>query len=258
MFPVAILAGGLATRLRPLTEGIPKALIDINGEPFVVHQLRLLRRSGIERVVFCIGHLGEQIVKVVGDGESLGLQVAYSFDGPRLLGTAGAIKRALPQLGDSFFVLYGDSYLECDYGAVQGAFEKSVPLPSPFQGEGQGGVPRQATAKLGLMTVYRNDGRWDTSNVEFTEGRIVAYDKRNRTPRMQHIDYGLGVFHRLAFDRVPENQPCDLEFVYQDLLRKGQLAAFEVSQRFYEVGSLSGIEELARHLREPEQVQPMD
>ena len=125
VLPVAILAGGLATRLRPVTETVPKALIEINGEPFVAHQLRLLRRHGIERVVLCVGYLGEQVRAYTGSGESFGLRVDYSFDGPALLGTAGAIRRALPLLGESFFVLYGDSYLPCDYAAIADAFHSS-------------------------------------------------------------------------------------------------------------------------------------
>lgn len=228
LFPVAILAGGLATRLQPLTNRIPKALIDINGKPFVERQLRLLRRQGIEQVLLCLGFLGQQISAVVGDGSALGLEVRYSFDGPTLLGTGGAIRRALPKLPNAFFVLYGDSYLECDYYAVQAAFE--------------------ASGKRGLMTVYRNQGQWDTSNVEYADGRIFAYDKKHRTPRMQHIDYGLGVFQRSAFEHLTENTPCDLECVYQDLLHQDQLAACEVSQRFHEVGSASGIAELRQHL----------
>jgi NDP-sugar pyrophosphorylase family protein len=228
MFPVAILAGGVATRLRPLTEAIPKALIDVNGEPFVAHQLRLLRARGIEQVVLCIGYRGEQIAKVVGDGSAFGLQVAYAFDGPTLLGTAGAIRHALPILDESFFVLYGDSYLECDYEAVQTAFERA--------------------SKLTLMTVYRNEGHWDTSNVEFADGHIRAYSKQQRTRRMKHIDYGLGVFNRAAFAGVPEHSPYDLESLYHDMLQQDQLAAFEVSERFYEIGSPAGLDELRRHL----------
>ena len=230
MLPVAILAGGLATRLRPQTEAIPKALIDVNGEPFVAHQLRLLRARGIDQVVLCIGYLGEQIVQVVGDGSQFRLQVAYAFDGPTLLGTAGALKQALPLLDESFFVLYGDSYLQCDYRAIQGAFERG--------------------GKLALMTVYRNEGNWDTSNVEFADGRVLAYSKQQRTPRMKHIDYGLGVFNRAAFAGVPEHSPYDLESLYHDMLRQDQLAAFEVSQRFYEIGSPAGLDELRRYLRE--------
>ncbi len=228
MFPVAILAGGVATRLQPLTETIPKALVDVNGEPFIAHQLRLLHASGIERVIVCAGYLGEKMQDFVGDGVGFGLQVEYSFDGPRLLGTGGAIKKALPLLGEAFFVLYGDTYLPCDYRAVQTEFEKC--------------------GKPGLMTVFRNDNRWDRSNVEFAGGRIVAYDKRNRTPGMHHIDYGLGVFNQAAFKIVPGDQPYDLATLYQYLLTRGELAAYEAGQRFYEIGSFEGLVETRRYL----------
>lgn len=226
--PVAILAGGLAKRLGPLTETVPKALVDVSGEPFIGHQLRQLRDSGIARVVVCAGYLGEMIQDRVGDGARFGLRVEFSFDWPRLLGTGGAIRKALPLLGDSFFVLYGDTYLSCDYRAVEAEFERS--------------------GKLALMTVFRNEDRWDTSNVESVGGRIVAYDKRQRTPRMRHLDYGLGVFARAAFARVPDDAPCDLATVYQDLLERGELAAYEVSERFYEIGTPAGLAETRRHL----------
>src|SRR5437763_621059 len=194
MLPVAILAGGLATRLRPITETIPKALVEIAGEPFLGHQLRLLSRGGINRAVLCLGYLGEQVRDYAGDGSAFGLHIDYSFDGPELLGTAGAIRRAAPLLGEAFFVIYGDSYLPCDYGAVCNAFLVS--------------------GKPGLMTVFLKDGQSDNSNVEYADGRILAYDKANRTPRMRHIDYGLGVFRRAAFDKVPEGIAYDLATLY--------------------------------------------
>lgn len=228
MLPVAILAGGLATRLRPLTATIPKALVEVNGEPFIAHQLRLLRANGITRVVVCAGYLGEMIQECVGDGGEFGVQVRFAFDGPRLLGTAGALKQALPLLGEAFFVLYGDAYLPCDYRAVQTAFEQS--------------------GRLALMTVLRNDGRWDRSNVEFVDGNILAYNKHCPTPWMRHIDYGLGVFHRAALAVVPEAQPYDLATLYQELLTQGALAAHEVDQRFYEIGSFAGLEETRQYL----------
>ncbi|HEV8455366.1 MAG TPA: sugar phosphate nucleotidyltransferase [Gemmatimonadales bacterium] len=228
LFAVAILGGGLATRLRPLTDAIPKALVDVNGEPFIAHQLRLLRSNGLDRMVYCAGYRGEMIREYVGTGARFGVTVEFSFDGLPLLGTAGAIRRALPLLGDSFFVLYGDSYLPCDYRAVQRA----------FVGSGQ----------PALMTVFRNENRWDPSNVEFSEGRILAYDKTGRTARMQHLDYGLGVFARRAFDRVPRDSATDLARLYQSLLERGELAAWEVTQRFYEVGSFDGLEETRRYL----------
>jgi len=228
MFPVVILAGGQATRLRPLTENVPKALLDVNGEPFIVHQLRLLRDSGIRRALLCLGYRAEQVLQLLGNGARLGLELDYALDGPRLLGTAGAIRQALPRLPDAFFVLYGDSYLECNYPAVQEAF--------------------CASGRAGLMTVLRNQDRWDASNVEFADGRIRAYDKINRTPRMQHIDYGLGVFRRSAFADLPADEPTDVARVYADLLRAGELAAFEVHERFYEIGSPQGLEDTRRYL----------
>jgi NDP-sugar pyrophosphorylase family protein len=233
MLTVAILAGGLATRLRPATESVPKSLLEVNGEPFAVHQLRLLQSKGIRRVVLCVGHLGDMVQRAIGDGSALGLQVDYSFDGPALLGTAGAIRNALPKLGGSFFVMYGDSYLPCDYAAVANAFESA-------------GV-------LGLMTVFRNEGKWDTSNVEFEAGglkagKILAYSKTNRTSRMRYIDYGLGVFRADAFRNLPAGEDCDLAGLYADLLQRGQLAAFEVRERFYEIGSLAGLRETAAFL----------
>lgn len=227
MLPVAIMAGGLGTRLRPLTETTPKALLSIRGEPFIAHQLRLLRSRGIERVVLCVGYLGEQIRDFVGDGEAFGLVTDYSWDGSIPLGTAGALRRALPKLGDAFFVIYGDSYLPCDYRAVQNAFRGS--------------------GKQALITVFRNDGQWDASNVEFGEGRIVAYDKRHRTPRMRYIDYGLGAFQSSVFSVLPDSA-CDLATIYHDLLAQDELAALEVKERFYESGSLEGIRSLSELL----------
>lgn len=228
LFPVAILAGGLATRLRPLTETVPKALLNVCGEPFIAHQLRLLKREGIERVVICAGYLGEMIRDFVGNGSDYGIDVVFSFDGEHLLGTGGAIKKALPRLGDSFFVLYGDSYLLCDFRAIQSAFLRS--------------------GKSALMTVFHNNGQWDVSNVEYRDGEIHEYDKHQLTPRMHHIDYGLGVFRSNAFDGVPFGQPCDMCNLYKMLLQKGELGAFEVQQRFYEVGSFGGLEEFQHYL----------
>jgi N-acetyl-alpha-D-muramate 1-phosphate uridylyltransferase len=222
-FSVAVLAGGLATRLNPLTESIPKSLVDIQGKPFLQIQLQLLQQKGIQHVVLCIGHLGEKIVEAAGDGSEFGLRISYSFDGPVLLGTAGSIKKALPLLSDPFFVLYGDSYLDCDYEAIASSFLQS--------------------GKKALMTVYKNEERWDNSNVEFCNGQIVAYNKTDRTGSMRHIDYGLGFFQKNVFDSVSEGAVYDLGTLYQQLIQQNQLAAFEVYQRFYEVGSQEGIEE---------------
>jgi NDP-sugar pyrophosphorylase family protein len=227
-FPVAILAGGLATRLGELTVKTPKCLLEVMGRPFVCHQLLQLRDQGVKRVVLCLGHLSEQVIEIVDNGSEFGLDVVYSFDGPDLRGTAGAVKRALPLLGSTFFVLYGDSYLDCSYGSVQQAFE--------------------AAGKLAMMTVFRNESRWDESNIEYRDGCIISYDKSHRTPAMQHIDYGLGVWDYRAFDVVPATGSCDLAEVIKAMLVRGELGGFEVADRFYEIGSESGLEETRRHL----------
>lgn len=226
--PVAILAGGLATRLRPITERVPKALVEVAGKPFAEHQLELLCSHGLTDIVFCLGYLGEQVQARLGDGGRWGARIRYSFDGPRLLGTGGALINALPLLGDGFLVLYGDSYLECDYAAVERAF--------------------RASGRQGLMTVFRNGGELDRSNVLFQDGRILRYDKRNPSPDMQHIDYGLGALRASSLASYPADRPLDLATVYQDLLAKDQLAALEVTQRFYEIGSLEGLRETELHL----------
>ncbi len=214
---VAILAGGLATRLRPLTEKIPKLLIGVAGEPFFSHQIRLLKKAGLTRLVLCVGYLGETIAKLYGNGSKFGVQIEYSFDGDKLLGTGGALIRARPKLGDVFYVLYGDSYLPIDYRAVGDFFLKSN--------------------RLGLMTVYENHGHYDTSNVQFEAGEIKIYDKKNKTPQMHHIDYGLGVFRAAAFDGFPHDAVVDLADVQKSLVLKKQLAGYEIKDRFYEIGS---------------------
>ncbi len=222
--PVAILAGGLATRLRPITEKIPKSLVPVAGKPFLAHQLELLHARGIRHAVLCIGYLGEMIQREFGDGKAFGVRLDYSFDGPKLLGTGGAIQRALPLLGDEFFVLYGDSYLPVEYRPIAEFFRHS--------------------GKLGLMTVYRNEGRYDTSNVVFHDGEIVVYDKKNRPPEMRHIDYGLSLFKASVFGSYSTGQPFDLAEVMGKLVRERQLAGYEVRERFYEIGSPAGLAEL--------------
>ena len=172
----------------------------------------------------------------IGDGASFDLRIAYSFDGPRLLGTGGALKRALPLLGPRFFVLYGDSYLPIDYRKAAVAFV--------------------AADKAGLMTVYRNEGRWDASNVQFEAGQILRYDKEQRTPEMHHIDYGLGILRAESFASWPDNEPFDLADVYRRLLAENQLSGYEVTERFYEIGSPEGLAELDAFLRSQPALSP--
>jgi len=223
MFPVAILAGGLGTRLGAITERIPKALIEVSGKPFVCRQLDYVRRQGVSDVVMCTGYLGEQIQAVVKDGAAFNLKIRYSPDGPTLLGTGGALRRALPLLGEQFFVLYGDSYLPCDFRAVQKAFI-------------QCGRPA-------LMTVLRNEDRWDRSNVLFRGGVVVEYNKRARHPDMAHTDYGLGILSSSVLAHYREKEVFDLADVYHELSLSNRLAGFEVTERFYEIGSLQGLKD---------------
>jgi N-acetyl-alpha-D-muramate 1-phosphate uridylyltransferase len=229
-WPVAILAGGLSTRLRPATDKTPKALLSVAGEPFVIHQLRLLHSQGLRRIVLCVGYLGEMIEAQLGDGSSLGIQISYSFDGPILLGTGGALKRALPKLGEQFLVIYGDSYMPVDYSAIVEAFVLS--------------------RKPALMTVFENEGRWDASNIWFKAGEIHRYDKKLRTTEMRYIDYGIAVLNAAVFASFPDNMAFDLADVYARLVAEKQLAAYEVKQRFYEIGSPEGLAELDSLLRD--------
>jgi NDP-sugar pyrophosphorylase family protein len=227
--PVAILAGGLATRLRPLTEKIPKVLLPVAGKPFLAHQLALLKAQGIRRAVLCLGYLGELVQKEFGNGSRFGVQLDYSFDGPKLLGTGGALRLALPKLGDEFFVLYGDSYLTASFAPIAEFFHQS--------------------GKRGLMTVYRNDGLYDTSNVVYRAGEIVLYDKKVLRPEMRHIDYGLSLFRASIFEEWPAAQTFDLAEVMMKLVATHDLAGFEVSERFFEIGSPAGLRELEDKLR---------
>jgi NDP-sugar pyrophosphorylase family protein len=227
--PVALLAGGLATRLRPITSTIPKALVEVAGRPFIDHQLALLRRNGIRRVVLCLGYLGEQVAAHVGDGSAMDMRVEYSYDGDRLLGTGGALRRAAPLLGELFWVMYGDSYLDIDYHAVLDTFARSD--------------------ALGLMTVLHNGDRWDRSNVIFHDQQLVRYDKRVQTPDMTYIDYGAALLQSAALMRIPLNQPYDLADLYGELVAERQMIGYEVTQRFYEIGSHEGLAEAQDYLQ---------
>lgn len=225
--PVAILAGGLASRLRPLTERIPKALAPVCKDPFLAHQLRQLAGEGIRKVVLCTGYLGEMIESCFGQS-AYGVSLTYSHDGPNLLGTGGALQKATPFLGDTFFVLYGDSYLRISYRAVAKAFFES--------------------GKTSLMTVYENADAWDTSNVEYHPGAPVVYNKRERTSAMRHIDYGLSMFRSTAFSGRKPGERFDLADIQQELSARGDLAGFEAKHRFYEIGVPSSLAEFESFL----------
>ncbi|MGI8624663.1 MAG: sugar phosphate nucleotidyltransferase [Solirubrobacteraceae bacterium] len=226
--PVCVLAGGLGTRLGAITKTVPKPLVEVAGRPFLEHQLVLLAAHGAREIVLCVGHLGEQVEALVRDGGQYGLAVRYSYDPPRLAGTAGAVRGALPLLPeDGFLVLYGDTYLRLDYRAVEARF-------------------RRGSASA-LMTVLRNGGRWGPSNATVARGRVTAYDKLTPAPEMTWIDYGLSVLTHRALAAVPDHEPA-LSAVFTELARRGDLAAYEATQRFYEIGSPDAREETARFL----------
>jgi len=220
---IAILVGGYATRLYPVTRTIPKAMLMVAGKPFIAHQLALLKNNGITQVVICSGYLSEQIEDFVGDGKQFGLSVRFSIDGDKLRGTGGAIKKALPLLTDSFFVMYGDSYLNIDYKAISDFF--------------------QSQNKEGLMTIIRNKDAWDKSNIVFKDGRIITYDKQTKTSDMEYTDYGLGIVRKSAFDETGSKEIFDLAEVYQSLIAKEQMIGYEIKNRFYEIGSAQGLAE---------------
>jgi MurNAc alpha-1-phosphate uridylyltransferase len=225
--PVCILAGGLGTRLGERVRDTPKPLVEVAGEPFLVHQLRLLAGHGVREVVLCVGYRGEQIESHVGS-ERFGIRIQYSFDAPELDGTLGAIRRALPLLGERFLVLYGDTYLRIDYGESVHAWCES-------------GLPA-------MMCVLRNEGRWDTSNARYEGGLVLAYDKHEPTSDMHWIDYGLGGLTVEAVSAADRDEP-DLAELYRQLAPLRRLCGFEASERFYEIGTPSGLQEADVFLR---------
>jgi NDP-sugar pyrophosphorylase family protein len=225
--PVCLLAGGLGTRLGETVRDTPKPLLEVAGEPFLLHQLRLLASYGVRRVVLCVGYLGELIEAGIGT-ERFGIEIVYSYDAPELDGTLGAIRRAAPLLGERFLILYGDTYLRVDYAAAARIWEES-------------GVP-------GLMVVLRNEGQWDTSNALYADGRVVAYDKHAPTPEMHWIDYGLGGLEAAALDLVPRTE-TDLSGLYHELAAAGDLCGYEATERFYEIGTPAALAEADTFLR---------
>jgi N-acetyl-alpha-D-muramate 1-phosphate uridylyltransferase len=232
VIPIIVLAGGLATRLRPITEHIPKSLIEINGIPFVLHQLKLFKRQGIEWVHFCLGHLGERVEHVIESSIfSKEMRITYSYDGDKLLGTGGAIMKAIPQLPEQFFITYGDSYLEIDYKDVERYFRT------------------ESDEKSGLMTIYNNSGKFDTSNVFYEKDEIILYSKKVHLDEMNYIDYGLGILKKHHFSGYSTEKPFDLSEIYENLSINKSLKSFVSQTRFYEIGSWNGIQDISNHLK---------
>jgi NDP-sugar pyrophosphorylase family protein len=207
---------------------MPKSLIPVNGRPFLEYQLELFRRNGIRDVVLCVGHLGDQIKRYIGDGSRFGVDIHYSEEGEALLGTAGAVRNAERFLANEFFLIYGDSFLLLDYQAVTDWFRQRD--------------------RLGLMVVYRNHNRLERSNVVVEGDLVRVYDKEGSTPGMEYINYGVSVLRRDAVSLIPPDRPFTQEEFYQLLIEQGELLAFETHQRFYETGSPRGLEEFRRLL----------
>ena len=227
-----ILAGGLATRLRPMTDLIPKSMIEINGRPFIEYQLDMLRKQRVTDVVLCIGYLGDQIEHHVGDGCKFGVKVKYSYEGKQLLGTAGALKNAEHLLNEQFFVMYGDSYIFVDFSTVLSYFKR-------FN-------------KLGLMVVYKNNDQFDKSNIVVENNLVKVYDKKRKADGMHYIDYGAMLLRKRLLDLIPYGQFCALDDVLVPAVEQGELLAYEVQERFYEIGSPNGINEFKKYVKEIE------
>jgi len=226
--PIIILAGGLATRLRPITQKMPKAMIEVAGKPFIEHQLKLLREKGIDRVVLCVQYLSNEIEDFVGNGKNFGIDVIYSYDGEKFLGTGGAVLNALKYVEDDFFVLYGDSYLDINYSDVYNSYNQRP--------EG------------GLMTIIKNGDNWDKSNIIYKNNKIVEYDKNKKSPDMEYIDFGLGILTKKILNSFDNLDEFDLSIVYQKLIHNSDLAGYVADRRFYEIGSFDGIKDTENYI----------
>ena len=224
----AILAGGLATRLGNLTKGQSKSMVRILGKPFLEYQLELLRKGGIKDIILCIGHMGEQIERHFRNGREYGVNIKYSLE-DKLLGTAGALKKAEPLLNNTFFTMYGDSYLFLDFPAAMRYFNSQ--------------------SKLALMTVYKNYDRYDRSNTVVEGNLVKKFSKKERTEDMVYIEYGANIFKKEALKMIPENQFYSLDDLFPRLIEMEELLAFGVRERFYEVGSPQGLREFEEYMK---------
>jgi NDP-sugar pyrophosphorylase family protein len=221
---VAILAGGLGTRLYPITRTIPKAMVEVAGRPFLESQIALLRAGGVEDIVLLVGHMADMISDHFGDGSDFGVRIRYSHEGDTLLDTAGAIRNALPLLDEAFFVTFADSYLLLPYRQIWEEY--------------------RASGKEALMVVYRNDGKFDTSDISVEGGLVTAYQKTPPLPGAFYINDGLMAFQRQSVATLPEGTRISLQQFLQPVIARNGLLAWETEQRFYEIGSHAGLKEL--------------
>lgn len=233
MFTIVVLSGGLATRLRPVTETIPKSIIPVNDIPFVLHQLELFEKKGFKKIHFCLGYLGEMVEELIKNSRYKDIfDISFSYDGNVLLGTGGAIKKVINYLPDYFFITYGDSYLDINYKDIECFFDSN-----------------RRNELTGLMTVFKNDGKWDKSNVIFDEKQILMYSKKVNNPQMQYIDYGVGILSKENFADYPDSAIFDLADIYEKLAIDNNLLGVEIFHRFFEIGSFKGIEDISNYLK---------
>lgn len=230
---VVVLLGGLGTRLNKLEPNIPKAMVDIYGKPFFYYQLQLMKWRGFRNFIFCIGHKGDTIKAYFRNGHRFGVSIRYSYDGEKLLGTAGALRKAFPFLKKDFIVIYGDSYIDVDYSELVYTYYKI----------------KTKENKKGLLAIFKNENRYDKSNIVFKNNGLLKYDKKNISLDMKYIDYGISILDKSIIEKIPKAKYVDLASVYHNLVDKGLMAGFEVKNRFYEIGRPSSLNEFKKFIQ---------
>lgn len=224
-----VLAGGLGTRLGEMTRSVPKPMVPVNGRPFLEYEIALLRRSGVRDLVLCVGYLGGVVEDYFGDGQCFGVTIRYVYDFPRLLGPAGALRKAAPLLEDSFLVTYGDAYLRMDYHRMMTLLLKSH--------------------SLGVMAVYKNNNRHGKSDLEVRDGFVMRYDKKNSGKGMVWINYGVTALMKKALELIPQRGTCGEEEFYGKLVARRELLAYPVRSRFYEIGTPTSLLEFEEYVK---------
>ncbi len=224
---IAILCGGLATRLAPLSTHTPKSMIKIHGKPFLEYQINTLKKNKITNIVLCVGHLADQIIDYFGNGKKFNVHITYSHDGKTPLGPAGALKKAADKLENIFFTLYGDSYVFLNFQKIYNHFS--------------------TTKNLAMMTVFQNHDKYDTSNIVVKNNKVIKYNK-NKTPDMTYIDYGVSIFRKQTLHLIPHNTFFTTKDLYTKLVEKNELQAYPVTKRFYHIGTPEALQDFNRFI----------
>jgi NDP-sugar pyrophosphorylase family protein len=226
---IVILCGGLGTRLSHLTKYTPKSMIQIEGKPFLEYQIENLKKQSIKDIVLCVGHLSEKIEEYFGKGEKFEVNIKYSYEKEKLFGPIGALKNTEPLLEETFFIMYGDSYLSVDLHKVQNYFMQHD--------------------KPALMVVYKNQDKYDRSNLIVQDNMVIGYGEKERTRDMIYIDYGTSILRKKILEILPKDTPISTEQFFSDLVKKRELMAFEAEERFYHIGDLESLEEFRSYIR---------